>query len=268
MVSGVTSSSTARVATSTQPVWRARRTMSCWRSSANTSLFHPNGCLFDLYPSVRELSRLAGTAGCPMSGSAVSGLTSSAATRNWSGSPHTAPLTGPRGRSPPQDFGRITPWVRPGPSVRPGSRPPRGCRRGGPPGPPGRSPGPPGRTGPRRSWSAAGPHQSQARRCGHGAAQQLTSGGVAALEHGLEPGHGCFALQPEAAGPGAIPPAWTLTVAGQILFVVGGQLAGVVGLPAHREFGDVGHHPPLPSRLRWRQQRTRGALLSSENGLG
>ena len=29
-----------------------------------------------------------------------------------------------------------------------------------------------------------------------GAAQQLPGRGVAAFEHGLEPGHGCFALQP------------------------------------------------------------------------
>jgi hypothetical protein len=80
------------------------------------------------------------------------------------------------------------------------------------------------------------------------AAQQLPGRGVAALEHGLEPRHGCFALQPEAAGAGAVPAAWGLTVAGQILLVVGGQLAGVVLLPPHRQLGDVGYHPPLPSR--------------------
>ena len=34
-----------------------------------------------------------------------------------------------------------------------------------------------------------------------------------------------------------------------------GQLAQV-GLPAHRELGDAGHHPAAPSRLRWRQQHT------------
>ena len=87
---------------------------------------------------------------------------------------------------------------------------------------------------------------------GHGvaamrAAEQLAGRGVAALEHGLEPGHRCFALQPEAAGAGAVPPAWGLTVAGQVLLVVGGQLAGVVLLPAHRQLGDVGHHPAAPS---------------------
>jgi hypothetical protein len=32
------------------------------------------------------------------------------------------------------------------------------------------------------------------------AAEQLPGRGVSALEHGLEPGHGCFALQPQTAG--------------------------------------------------------------------
>jgi hypothetical protein len=45
-------------------------------------------------------------------------------------------------------------------------------------------------------------------------AQQLASCGVAALEHGLEPRHRCFALQTQRGGAGAVPPAWTLTVAG------------------------------------------------------
>jgi hypothetical protein len=54
---------------------------------------------------------------------------------------------------------------------------------------------------------------------GHGiaalrSAQQLPCRGVAALEHGLEPGHRCFALQPECCGAGAIPAAWGLAVAG------------------------------------------------------
>jgi hypothetical protein len=95
---------------------------------------------------------------------------------------------------------------------------------------------------------------------GHGvaamrAAQQLPSCGVAALEHGLELRQRCFALQAEGGGAGAVPAAWGLAVAGQILFVVGGQLAGVVLLPAHRELGDVGHHPAAASsRRRWRQR--------------
>jgi len=80
-----------------------------------------------------------------------------------------------------------------------------------------------------------------------GTAQQLAGGGVAALEHGLEPGRRCFALQPQAARAGAIPPAWGLTVARQILLVVGGQLTGVVRLPAYRQLGDVGHHPAVAS---------------------
>jgi hypothetical protein len=82
-----------------------------------------------------------------------------------------------------------------------------------------------------------------------GAAQQLTGGGVAAFEHGLEPGDRCFAMQAEGRGAGAVPAAWTLTVAGQVLFVVSGQLTGVVLLPTYRELGDVGHHPaaPLPA---------------------
>jgi hypothetical protein len=101
------------------------------------------------------------------------------------------------------------------------------------------------------------------------APQQLTRLRIPALEHGPEPGHRCFALQPQTAGAGAVPPAWTLAVAGQIRLVVGGQLPGVVGLPAHRELGDVGHHPatPLPAIV-GASKRTRGALLSSENGLG
>jgi hypothetical protein len=96
-------------------------------------------------------------------------------------------------------------------------------------------------------------------------AQQLAGRRVAALEHGLEPDHRCFALQPEARGAGAIPPHWGLTVTGQVRLVVGGQLAGVIHLPPHRQFRDVGHHPAASSRRRWRQQRTPGALLSSDD---
>jgi hypothetical protein len=99
-----------------------------------------------------------------------------------------------------------------------------------------------------------------------GTAEQLAGRGVAALEHGLEPGHRCFALQAQAPGAGAIPAARGLAVAGQILFVVGGQLAGVILLPPHRELGDVGHHPatPLPAFVGARE-RTPGALLSSDD---
>jgi hypothetical protein len=69
-----------------------------------------------------------------------------------------------------------------------------------------------------------------------GAAEELAGVGVAA-----------FALQAERTGAGAVPPAWGLAVAGQILLVVGGQLAGVIRPPPYRQLGDVGHHPPLPS---------------------
>jgi hypothetical protein len=80
-----------------------------------------------------------------------------------------------------------------------------------------------------------------------GAAEKLPGVGVAALEHALEARRRCFALQPQAGGAGAVPAAWTLAVAGQVLLVVGGQLAGVVRLPADRELGDVGHHPGCSS---------------------
>jgi hypothetical protein len=79
------------------------------------------------------------------------------------------------------------------------------------------------------------------------AAQQLASGRVAAFEHGLEFGHGCFAMQPQGDGAGAVPAACTLAVAGQVLLVVGGQLASVVLLPPHRQLRDVGHHPAAAS---------------------
>jgi hypothetical protein len=84
-----------------------------------------------------------------------------------------------------------------------------------------------------------------------GPAQQLPGAWVPALEHPLEPRRRCFALQPQRAGAGAVPPAWGLAVAGQVRLVVGGQLAGVVRLPPHRQLGDVGHHPaaPLPAAV-------------------
>ena len=87
--------------------------------------------------------------------------------------------------------------------------------------------------------------------------------GVAALEDGLEAGDGCFALLAQRCSAGAVPAAWGLAVAGQVRFVVGGQLAGVVVLASGGQLGHIRHHLPLPPRRRWRQQRTRGALLSS-----
>jgi hypothetical protein len=46
------------------------------------------------------------------------------------------------------------------------------------------------------------------------ASQEFAGVGVAALEHGLEPGRRCFALQSQGVGAGAVPAAWGLTVAG------------------------------------------------------
>jgi hypothetical protein len=87
-----------------------------------------------------------------------------------------------------------------------------------------------------------------------GAAEKPLGVGVAALEHALEPRRRCFALQPEGGGAGAVPPSWGLAVAGQVLLVVGGQLAEVVVLAADRELGHIRHHLPLPPRLRWRER--------------
>jgi hypothetical protein len=91
-------------------------------------------------------------------------------------------------------------------------------------------------------------------RCGCGAAEELPGVGVAALEHPPEARRRCFALQPQGGGAGAVPAAWGLAAARQVLLVVGDQLAGVVGLPAYRELDDVGHHPDSSSRLRWRER--------------
>jgi hypothetical protein len=80
----------------------------------------------------------------------------------WTSDDRTRPPTAPvrtRARDRYDRGGR--------PGVHPGRPPPRPTQHDGQPGPPGRSPGPPGRRGPRRSWSAATPHRSQARRCGH-----------------------------------------------------------------------------------------------------
>jgi hypothetical protein len=95
------------------------------------------------------------------------------------------------------------------------------------------------------------------------AAKQLPRGRVAAFEHGLEPSHGCFALQPQGGGGGSVPPARRLAVARQILLVVGGQLAEVILLPAYRELGDVGHHPAASLLPSLAPATHPGALLSS-----
>src|SRR4029453_15419752 len=82
-----------------------------------------------------------------------------------------------------------------------------------------------------------------------GTTEQLPRPGVAALEHGLEPGHRCFALQPGGGGAGPVPPARGPPVARQMPLVVLSELTSVILLPTHGELGDVGHHSaaPLPA---------------------
>ena len=55
--------------------------------------------------------------------------------------------------------------------------------------------------GPRRSWSAAGPHQRRARRCAREGGSQLPRGGVPALEHGLEPAGDASPCSPSELAP-------------------------------------------------------------------
>jgi hypothetical protein len=57
---------------------------------------------------------------------------------------------------------------------------------------------------------------------------------VAALEDPLEPLGGRGAVLAECGGAGAVPAAWGLTVAAQVLLAVVSDLADVVVLPADR----------------------------------
>jgi hypothetical protein len=151
------------------------------------------------------------------------------------------------------------------PGARSGRPPLRPCQHDGPRAPPGRWPRRRGRRGSTRSWSAVTPRQRREPRSCRGPAEQLPSRRVAALEHGLEPGHRCFALQAQAPGASAVPAARGLAVTGQILLVVGGQLPGVVLLPPHRQLGDVGDHPAAPPAFVGASECTRGALHSSDD---
>ena len=99
-------------------------------------------------------------------------------------------------------------------------------------------------------------------------AEKLPGVGVAALEHAPEPRRRCFALQPQVGGAGAIPTSWGLAVAGQVLLVVGSQLAEVVVLPADRELGHVRHHLPLPPHLRWRERTHHWCIALLKKGWG
>jgi hypothetical protein len=97
------------------------------------------------------------------------------------------------------------------------------------------------------------------------ATEQLPRRRVSALEHGLEPGHRCFALQPgrwrrrRTSGPG--------THRGQTDTPRGRWPAHGCNTPSAPPTTWRCRPPPrpLPSRLRWRERRTRGALLSSDD---
>ena len=81
-----------------------------------------------------------------------------------------------------------------------------------------------------------------------GAAQQLAGVGMAALEHppGTRAGD-ASPCSPELVAPAPYHRPGDSPWPDRYCFVVGGQLAGVVLLPPHRELGDVGHHPAAPS---------------------
>ena len=180
----------------------------------------------------------------------------------WSGGrsqPPAAPVQTHAGHR----HGRVEP-----PGVRPGRRPPRPRQHDGRPTPPGRWPGRRGRRGPRRSWSAAGPHRTPGRRCGH-------AGGPAAPRSWGRgprtwPGTPPAMLRPPArgwwrrrrtSGPG--------TRRGRTDTARGRWPAHGCSRPPGPPTAWRCRPPPRrsPPRHRWRQQRTPGALLSSENGL-
>jgi hypothetical protein len=79
-----------------------------------------------------------------------------------------------------------------------------------------------------------------------GAAKELAGVGVAAVEHPHERLGGRDAALAERLGAAAEPAAWWLSVAGQVLFAVFGDLADVVVLPANRPLRDVRDHTKPP----------------------
>jgi hypothetical protein len=98
------------------------------------------------------------------------------------------------------------------------------------------------------------------------AAQQLPGLRVAALDQPPEALLGGFPLQAEAGGAVAVPAAWGLAVAGQVLLAVVGEAFQVVVLAARRQLGHVQHHPSPTSRApRCASECTPGALLSSDD---
>jgi hypothetical protein len=145
---------------------------------------------------------------------------------------------------PPPAPARLTQGCRPGPDG--GRDEPRA--------PSGRWPNHPARRGSTRSWSGEARRRRRAR-------PPCRGGGQGARRYRGD-GPRTFAGSPPAmlrpAAPGVPRRRRTtgrgLAVAGQVLLVVGGQLAGVIILPPYRELGDVGHHPAAASCLRWRQR--------------
>jgi hypothetical protein len=95
--------------------------------------------------------------------------------------------------------------------------------------------------------------------------EQLAGLGVAALEDPLERLGAGLAVLAEAGGAGAVPPAWALAVAGQVLLVVLGDLTGVVVLPPDRQLGHVRDHPAPASRPVLRERIHPRVHCSSEN---
>jgi hypothetical protein len=82
-----------------------------------------------------------------------------------------------------------------------------------------------------------------------------------ACPHGSAGGHRRFAPQPKGGGAGAIPAAWGLTVAGQYAWwSVASSRVEYASRPAE-SLAMSATTLPLPPRRRWRQQRSRGALL-------
>jgi hypothetical protein len=94
------------------------------------------------------------------------------------------------------------------------------------------------------------------------AAKQLPRLGVAALDEPPELLLRGLTFKAEARGGLAVPAAWGLAVAGQVLLAVVGEPLQVVVLAAGRQLGHVQHHLRPPPAPRCASERTPGALLS------
>ena len=82
----------------------------------------------------------------------------------------------------------------------------------------------------------------------------LPGAGMSALDQAPEFLLGGFAVEAEAGGAVAVPAAWGLAVAGQVLLAVVGEPFEVVVLTAGRQLGHVQHHPRPSSRAPLRQR--------------